>query len=65
METDRPSLYDSFNETYGEPLKPKKQEKMMALGLQDLSEQKERPAENLHAGREFSAVRRKPNARIQ
>ena len=60
LETDRPSLYDSFNETYGEPLQPKKQEKMIALGLQDLSEQKERPAENLHAGREFSAVRRKP-----
>ena len=60
LETDRPSLYDSFNETYGEPLKPKKQEKMIALGLQDVSEQKERPAENLQAGREFSAVRRKP-----
>ena len=24
LETDRPSLYDSFNETYGEPFKPKK-----------------------------------------
>ena len=60
LETDRPSLYDSFNETYGEPLKPKKQEKMIALGPQDFGEQKERPAENLHAGREFSAVRRKP-----
>jgi protein-glutamine gamma-glutamyltransferase len=60
LETDRPSLYDSFNESYGEPLKPKKQEKMIALGLQDVSEQKERPAENLRSGREFSAVRRKP-----
>jgi hypothetical protein len=36
---------------------------MIALGLQDVSEQKERPAENLHAGREFSAVRRKPAPR--
>jgi protein-glutamine gamma-glutamyltransferase len=63
LETDRPSLYDSFNETYGEPLKPKKQEKMIALGPQDFGEQKERPAENLHAGREFSMVRRKPEAR--
>ena len=24
LETDRPSLYDAFNETYGEPFKPKK-----------------------------------------
>ena len=60
LETDRPSLYDAFNETYGEPFKPKKQEKMIALGQQDVGEQKERPAENLQAGREFSAVRRKP-----
>jgi protein-glutamine gamma-glutamyltransferase len=65
LETDRPSLYDSFNETYGEPLRPKKQEKMIALGLQDFSEQKERPAENLDAGREFAAVRRKPEPRSQ
>ena len=60
LETDRPSLYDSFNETYGEPLKPKKQDKMIALGQQDFGDQKERPAENLHAGHEFSAVRRRP-----
>ena len=63
LETDRPSLYDAFNESYGEPLRPKKQEKMIALGQQDVTEQKERPAENLQAGREFSAVRRKPESR--
>ena len=63
LETDRPSLYDAFNETYGEPFKPKKQEKMIALGQQDVGEQKERPAENLQAGREFAAVRRKPEPR--
>ncbi len=63
LETDRPSLYDSFNETYGEPFKPKKVEKMIALGQQDIGEQKERPAENLQAGREFAAVRRKPEPR--
>ena len=63
LETDRPSLYDAFNETYGEPFKPKKTEKMIALGQQDIGEQKERPSENLQAGREFSAVRRKPEPR--
>ena len=63
LETDRPSLYDAFNESYGEPFIPKKLEKMIALGQQDIAEQKERPAENLQAGREFSAVRKKPRAR--
>ena len=63
LETDRPSLYDAFNESYGEPFKPKKQEKMIALGQQDVGEQEERPAENLQAGREFAAVRRKPEPR--
>ena len=57
LETDRPSLYDAFNESYGEPLKPKKQDKMIALGQQDVGEQKERPAENLQAG---SRVLRRP-----
>ena len=63
LETDRPSLYDAFNETYGQPLKPKKREKMVALAPQNVGEQKDRPAENLRAGREFSAVRRKPEQR--
>src|SRR5262249_7362693 len=63
LETDRPSLYDAYNESYGEPFKPKKVEKMIALGQQDVGEQKERPSENLQAGREFSAVRRKPEPR--
>jgi protein-glutamine gamma-glutamyltransferase len=65
LETDRPSLYDAFNESYGKPLKPKKQEKMIALGQQDVREQEERPAENLQAGREFSAVRSKPEPRTR
>jgi hypothetical protein len=65
LETDRPSLYDAFNESYGEPFKPKKVEKMVALGQLDVGEQKERPSENLQAGREFSAVRRKPEPRTR
>ena len=36
---------------------------MIALGQQSVAEQKERPAENLQAGREFAAVRRQPKAR--
>ena len=63
LETDKPSLYDAFNESYGEPFKLKKQERMIALGQQDVGEQVERPSENLQAGREFAAVRRKPEPR--
>jgi len=63
LETDRPSLYDAFNESYGEPFKRNKMDKMIALGPQNVREQKERPAENLRAGREFSAVRKKPELR--
>jgi hypothetical protein len=61
LETDRPSLYDAFNESYGEPFKPRKMEKMIALAQQDIQEQKERPAENLQAGRKFPLSRRPPS----
>lgn len=61
LETDRPSLYDSFSESYGEPFKPKKVERMIALGPQEIQEQKERPAENLQAGRQFPLSRRPPS----
>ncbi|MFO0888146.1 MAG: transglutaminase-like domain-containing protein [Isosphaeraceae bacterium] len=58
LDSDRPTLYDAFNEMYGEPVKPKQQHRMVALGNQNVIEQRERPSENLQAGREFSAVRR-------
>ncbi len=61
LESERPSLYDSFTEQYGEPIKPKgKQERMIALGQQE-TKAKERPTENLHAGRTFPTVRQRPN----
>lgn len=60
LDSDRPSLYDTFNEMYGEPFKVKKVERMIALQSQSVKEQEERPAENLQAGREFPLVRRKP-----
>ncbi|OJW13041.1 MAG: hypothetical protein BGO49_19730 [Planctomycetales bacterium 71-10] len=58
LDTDRPSLYDAFNDMYGEPSKPKKSERMVALSNPNVVEQRERPAENLRANRQFSAVRR-------
>ena len=61
LDSDRPSLYDAFNDMYGEPAKPKQHDRMIALSNQNVQEQRERPAENLRAGRQFSAVRRKQN----
>ncbi|MGE3818105.1 MAG: transglutaminase domain-containing protein [Isosphaeraceae bacterium] len=60
LDTDRPSLYDAFNDMYGEPFKPKQRDRMVALSNSNVIEQKERPAENLRAGRQFAAVRRPP-----
>jgi len=63
LESERPSLYDSFSEQYGEPIKPKgPQQRMVALGPQD-TETKDRPTENLHAGRTFPTVRQRPTRR--
>jgi hypothetical protein len=59
LDTDRPSLYDMFNEMYGEPYKPTERQRALALAQQEIREQKERPSENLKAGREFALVRRK------
>jgi hypothetical protein len=60
LETDRPSLYDAVNEQFGEPLKIKKMERMIAVGVQKDIEQKQRPSENLQAGRQFAMTREKP-----
>ena len=63
LESDRPSLYDSFSDMYGEPIKPRsEQQKMVAMAPQE-GEQKERPTENLHAARSFPTVRQRPNHR--
>jgi len=59
LESDQPSLYDAFNEFYGEPVKPRQQDRVVAIDNRNVIEQRERPAENLQAGRRFSAVRQK------
>lgn len=58
LETDRSSLFDAFNEQYGEPFKKQKFERMQAMGMQDVRENGERPKENLQAGRTFELTRR-------
>lgn len=58
LETDQSSLFDAFNEQYGEPFKKQKFERMQAMGLQDIRENGDRPKENLQAGRTFELSRR-------
>ena len=43
LDTDRPSLYDAFNEMYGEPYKPREMQRMVALGPGDVREQAAAP----------------------
>ena len=62
----KPSLYDLFNDLYGEPPKPKNEERQRAFGLgpQELPPTDQHLADSEHAGREFSTVRKaRPRAR--
>ena len=61
LESDRPSLYDSFSDQYGEPIKPKaKQDRMVAMAPQDVK-LKDHATENHQAGRTFATVRQPPS----
>jgi hypothetical protein len=60
LETERPSLYDAFSETFGEPIKKKTQEKAIALGPTEIQRRREHPREDHRAGREFSTHRKPP-----
>lgn len=57
MDSEQPSLYDVFNDTYGEPVRTKKQERAVALPAELLREAEQRMAESRTVGREFSTVR--------
>jgi hypothetical protein len=56
----KPSLYDLFNDLYGEPPKPKNEERQRSFGLgpQELPPTDQHLADSEHAGREFSTVRK-------
>ena len=57
LESDMPSLYDTFNEAYGKPSKPK-QQKAIALAAQEPNQNSQRLATTQRSGREFSTQRR-------
>lgn len=65
LESDRPSLFDAFNEQYGEPFKKQKHERMQAMGPQNMKETSQRPKENLEAGRTFDLQRLQRNTKLQ
>lgn len=56
--SDEPSLYDLFDDTYGDPCKVKKSDKAVSLSPEDVLEGENKMAEAEAAGREFSTLRR-------
>ncbi|GIW86011.1 MAG: transglutaminase [Isosphaeraceae bacterium] len=60
LDSDRPTLYDAFNDMYGEPRRIKSQDRMIAVAANRVVELDRPPAENLRAGRDFSTIRGGP-----
>lgn len=66
LDSDMPSLYDMFDDTYGEPPQPKKRsEKNIGLAYQPREASERRIAKTERSGREFSAIRRRAAERRQ
>lgn len=66
LESDMPTLYDMFNDMYGEPPKPKKnQERNIGLAPSEVKETEQRIAKTERSGREFATVRRKVERKPQ
>ena len=58
LNSHEPSLYDLFDDTYNEPIQPKKQERAIALPKSLAANQKNHDiAESKQAGRQFSTLR--------
>jgi len=59
LESKMPSLYDMFNEAYGDPPKPKNREQAKGLMGNNMKTNHQRLSKTERSGREFSTVRRK------
>ena len=60
LDSDMPSLYDMFDDTYGEPPRPQKnQQKAISLAYEERPATERQIAKTERNGREFSALRRK------
>jgi len=60
LDSEQPSLYDAFDEQYGEPFKPTSSERAVALPSSLLKETQQQMAEAKQAHREFSTLRQQP-----
>jgi protein-glutamine gamma-glutamyltransferase len=62
LDSPLPTLYDLANDMYGEPFKPKEQERTIALDSRNLKihESQKPPADNKRPSREFATARRGP-----
>jgi protein-glutamine gamma-glutamyltransferase len=66
LDSEMPSLYDMFNDMYGEPIrKQKAQERAIGLAASPDPPKQQRTAESRNSGREFAAVRNPPRHRPQ
>ncbi len=63
LDSEMPSLYDMFNDMYGEPLQQQKTERAIGLAGPPESPQEQQTATSRLAGREFSTVRRQSSQR--
>ena len=60
LDSEMPSLYDMFDDMYGEPPRPtRKQQRAIAVASQDREETEQQTAKTQRSGREFSTVRRR------
>ena len=60
LDSEMPSLYDMVTEIYGEPLKPKKRKKSVAIAPSKVKVTEQQIAKSKKSGREFSTLRRQP-----
>ena len=62
LDSPLPTLYDIANDMYGEPFKPREQERTIALDSRNLTvhESKKPPPDNKRPNREFATARRGP-----
>jgi len=61
LDSPLPSLYDLFNDMYGEPYKPRLHERAIALDSQTkINENNKKPSDNLRPNREFPTARKSP-----
>jgi protein-glutamine gamma-glutamyltransferase len=66
LESCMPTLYDMFNDLYGEPLKSRqKQERAVSLAQEKIRQMEQRVAQTQRSGREFSVLRRRTEAKQQ